>query len=143
MITISMVLQCSAFSILELNMILLPSASFLLADYCSYFPELPWDTMQRHLPYVHPSLKIRGYSPISINSAGPVTHYTPAEILVLALWPGHRYTAQNIQQVTTRGPKNWGIWRGTRQSIQDLPKLTVTSVTFRQFERPCYAILPN
>ena len=37
------------------------------------------------------------YCAISINLAGPVTRYTPAEILVLALWPGHRYIAQKIR----------------------------------------------
>ena len=44
------------------------------------------------------------YCPISINSAGPVTHYTPVEILVSALWPGRRYIAQKIRQVTAEGP---------------------------------------
>jgi hypothetical protein len=42
---------------------------------------------------------------ISINSASPVTRYTPAEILVSALWPGHRYIAQKNRQVTAGGPK--------------------------------------
>ena len=71
------------------------------------------------------------YYTISINSAGPVTHYTPAEILVSALWPGHCYMAQKIQQVTTGGLKFWGIWGRICQSIRHLPKMTVTSDTFQ------------
>ena len=38
------------------------------------------------------------YCAILINSAGPVTHYTLAEILVSALWPGHRYIAQKFSR---------------------------------------------
>jgi len=53
------------------------------------------------------------YCPISINSAGPVTRYTPAEILVSALFPYIRYIAcyiaQKIQQVIAGGPKIWGM----------------------------------
>ena len=42
-----------------------------------------------------------------------------------------------------RRPEILGLRRGTRQSIRHLPKMTVTSVTFRRFERPRYALLPN
>jgi hypothetical protein len=51
------------------------------------------------------------YCAILINSAGPVMHYTPAEILVSALRQGHRYIAQKIRQVTAGGLKFWGICR--------------------------------
>jgi hypothetical protein len=103
---------------------------------CLWFTSFPQLELASH--YIDSS-----YCDISINSAGPVTRYTPAEILVSALWSGHRYIAQKIRQVTAGGPKIWGIQRGTRQSIRHLPKMTVTSVTFRRFERPRYALLPN
>ena len=53
MITISVVLQRSTFSVLRNS---IRYCHHPLADYCSYFPELPGDTTQRNLPYVHPSL---------------------------------------------------------------------------------------
>jgi len=64
------------------------------------------------------------YCTISINSAGPVTRYTPAENLVSALWPSHRYIAQKIRQVTAGGPKIWGIQRGTHPMMLKLGDVT-------------------
>ena len=62
------------------------------------------------------------YCAISINLATPVTRYTLAEILVSALCPGHCYISQKIWQVTTRGPKNQGIWGGPAKVFGTLPK---------------------
>ena len=72
------------------------------------------------------------YSPISINSAGPVICDGPAEILVLV-------TSQSCRDM----PKIFYISHMITKWIRHTMKIAVTIVTFQHFEVPCDAWLLN